>query len=64
MNNNLLNIYVVIHRLMHREEGQDLVEYGLVFAVISCACIASMGSLAGGIDTAFSTVGRTLTSNV
>ena len=35
------------------EDGQDLVEYALVVALIAFAATAGMKTLAGGINTAF-----------
>lgn len=51
-------------RLLFREEGQDLVEYSLVIAMIGFGSITGMGYLATGLNTVFSTVASTLTSNV
>jgi pilus assembly protein Flp/PilA len=46
---------------LHREEsGQGLVEYVLVIAVVALAAVAGMSSLAGKINSAFSTVGSIL----
>ena len=45
-----------------REEGQDLVEYALVVALIAFAATAGMTSLAGNINKAFSNIGTTLSS--
>ena len=39
------------------EEGQDLVEYALLIALIAFACTAGMGSLADDINSAFNAVG-------
>jgi Flp pilus assembly pilin Flp len=50
---------VVVH-----DDGQDLVEYSLVFALIAFGSITGMGHLASGINDVFSTVGSTLTTNV
>ena len=46
------------------EEGQDLIEYALVVALIAFAATAGMGSLATAINTAFSGIGTTLTTYV
>jgi pilus assembly protein Flp/PilA len=43
-------------------EGQDLIEYALVAALIGFAAVAGMGSLANSINVAFSTSGTTLSS--
>jgi len=46
---------------LHQEEtGQDLVEYALVLALIALAAAVGMGSLAAGINAAFSKMGSIL----
>jgi pilus assembly protein Flp/PilA len=45
-----------------QDEGQDLVEYALVVALIAFAATAGMSSLAGAINTAFTAIGTTLTT--
>ena len=60
MNNLLLNLYVKFQNLVSREEGQDLVEYALVVALIAFGATAGMGALAGGINKAFNTISTTL----
>jgi pilus assembly protein Flp/PilA len=52
-----------VRNLLVREGGQDLVEYSLVFAMIALGSVTGMGYLASGINTVFSTVGSTLTTN-
>ena len=47
-------------RFLRDELGQDLVEYGLVMALIALAATASMSSMAAAISNAFSTVGSHL----
>ena len=51
-------------RVLLDEEGQDLIEYALVVALIAFAATAGMSSLATAINTAFSSVGTTLTSYI
>jgi len=53
-----------LRNLVIRENGQDLVEYSLIFAMIALGSVTGMGSLASGINIVFSTVGSTLTTNV
>ncbi len=60
MNNLLLNLYVKFQNLKNSEEGQDLVEYALVVALVAFGATAGMGKLAGGINSAFSTVSTKL----
>jgi pilus assembly protein Flp/PilA len=64
MKNNLLLLSVKLQNFINREEGQDLIEYALVVALIAFAAIAGMGKLAGAINTAFSNIGATLNSNI
>jgi pilus assembly protein Flp/PilA len=45
--------------LMLREEGQDLIEYALLVAVIAFATTAGMQGMAGGVNTVFTTLGTT-----
>jgi pilus assembly protein Flp/PilA len=46
------------------EEGQDLIEYVLVVALIALAATAGMSILASSINTAFTSMGTTLSSYV
>jgi pilus assembly protein Flp/PilA len=46
------------------EEGQDLVEYALVVALIALAVITGMGKVATALNTAFSNIGSAITSNI
>lgn len=52
----------MIKRLWQDEEGQDLVEYGLLVVLISLFAVAAMGSLAKGISDAFSNATVQLTT--
>jgi len=44
------------------DNGQDLIEYALVVALIAFAATVGMSSLATKINTAFSSIGSTLTT--
>jgi len=57
-------MYLTAKNLIEREEGQDLVEYALVVALIAFGAITGMGYLAKGINNAFSGIATTLTANV
>jgi pilus assembly protein Flp/PilA len=46
--------------LLRDESGQDLIEYGLILAVMALALIASMNKLTNTIGNFFNTVGNTL----
>lgn len=60
MNNLLLSLYIKFQNLKNNEEGQDLVEYALVVALIAFGATAGMGALATGINNAFSSVSTKL----
>ena len=64
MNTTLNNLYFFVRNLALREEGQDLVEYALVVALIAFGAIAGMTQLAQGINNAFSGIATTLTTDV
>jgi Flp pilus assembly pilin Flp len=60
MNTMFLKLIVKLHDLSTREEGQDLVEYGLLLALISTAAIASAGKVATAINTIFTNISTSL----
>ncbi len=64
MNTMLLKLYVKFQDLMNREEGQDLVEYALVLALIALGAVSTMGTLASAIKTEFTTITTTFNSAV
>jgi pilus assembly protein Flp/PilA len=64
MNSMLLRLYVKFQDLMSREEGQDLVEYALVVAVIALGSIAAMNKVANSISSEFSVIESTFSSAV
>jgi len=43
------------------DEGQDLIEYALLIALIAFACTAGMATLASSINSAFSKIATKLT---
>jgi pilus assembly protein Flp/PilA len=45
-----------------KEEGQDLVEYALVVALIAFAATAGMQTLATNINTVFANLGASMTA--
>jgi len=61
--NSLLNkVYWNILPLLAREDGQDLVEYALVVALIAFGAVAGMGALSTEINVAFNTISSELGS--
>jgi len=59
MKETLLKLSTKLKGLM-REEGQDLIEYALVVALIAFAATAAMRTLATDINTVYSNVGTAL----
>jgi pilus assembly protein Flp/PilA len=59
MNTMLLKMYVKFQDLISRDEGQDLVEYALVVALIALGATASMKTLATAISGAFTSISST-----
>jgi len=59
MKDKLLKLSVML-QILKDENGQDLIEYALVVALIAFAATAGMGSLATAINTAFGNVGTRL----
>jgi pilus assembly protein Flp/PilA len=51
-------------RLWREEEGQDLVEYALLVALVALAAVVGMKGLANQVNAAFSTVGTDLNANM
>ncbi len=64
MNEMLLKLCIMFQNLKSREDGQDLVEYALVVALIALGAVAGMGALASGINNAFVTISTTLASSL
>jgi pilus assembly protein Flp/PilA len=64
MNNLFIKLYVKFQELASREEGQDLVEYALLIALIAFGATAGMSKLATGISTAFSNISVQLSTNI
>jgi pilus assembly protein Flp/PilA len=50
----------VLRRLWKEQEGQDLVEYGLLMVLVSLAAIAGMSGLASAINSAFGSAAANL----
>ena len=62
MKDQLWKLSIKIQSILNREEGQDLIEYALVVALIAFAATAAMGTLAGNINDAFVGIGSKLTT--
>jgi pilus assembly protein Flp/PilA len=64
MKDKLMKLSVKLQVLLMGEEGQDLIEYALVVALIGFAATAGMGTLAKAINVAFGQIGTTLASYI
>lgn len=64
MKETMLKLSAKLQTLMLSEEGQDLIEYALVAAIIGLAAVAAMGTLANNISSAFSVIGNKLSSAI
>jgi pilus assembly protein Flp/PilA len=64
MKDKLMKLSVKMQVLLMSEEGQDLIEYALVVALIAFAATAGMSTLANKLNLAFSGIGTTLTTYV
>ncbi len=62
VNDFISNIMGRIWSMSHDEEGQTLVEYGLIVALLSIAAIAILGLLGGSINSVFGKVKDSLNS--
>ena len=54
----------LLRRLHSDEEGQGLVEYLLILALVAFAATAGMGTLASGLNSAFSMISSILGSYI
>lgn len=60
----IYTLYARILRLMQKEEGQDLIEYALVVALIALGATAGMSTVATDINAAFTAIGNKITTYV
>jgi pilus assembly protein Flp/PilA len=60
MKNLIVKLHIAILNLKS-DEGQDLVEYALLIALIAFFCTVGMGKLATSINSAFSSIAGKLT---
>jgi pilus assembly protein Flp/PilA len=64
MNEMMLKMYIKLQTLIAREEGQDLVEYALVVALIAFGAVAAMKGLSTEINLAFNVISSDLASSL
>jgi pilus assembly protein Flp/PilA len=63
MKDKLLKLSVML-QILKDENGQDLIEYALVVALIAFAATAGMSTVAADINLAFTNIGSKLTTYV
>ena len=56
----LQQLSVYVNALRDREEGQTLVEYGLIIALVALVVATGLTALAGGLNTLFNDIVTTL----
>jgi pilus assembly protein Flp/PilA len=59
----MIKMIVLLKRLWKDEQGQDLVEYGLLLVLVSLGAVAAMGTLASAISSAFGNASSNLSSS-
>jgi pilus assembly protein Flp/PilA len=60
MNALFLKMLIKAQALLNREEGQDLVEYALLVALIALVAVTGVKQVASAINTVFSSISTTL----
>jgi len=60
MNTLFLKMLVKAQDLLNREEGQDLVEYALLVALIALVAVTGVKAVATAVNTVFSNISATL----
>ena len=53
-------MYMKFQGLKHGEEGQDLVEYALLVALIALVCVSGVNNVATAVNNVFSTISSSL----
>jgi pilus assembly protein Flp/PilA len=56
----LLKLYVKFQGLRNNEEGQDLVEYALLVALIALVCITGVNNVATAVNSVFNQISGSL----
>lgn len=60
MNNLFLKLYIKLQNLTKSEQGQELVEYALICALIALACITGINSVATAVNSVFTNLSNSL----
>jgi len=60
MSSKLLELFLRLQSLRYGEEGQDLVEYALLVALIALVCVTGVNNVASAVNTVFSNISGSL----
>ena len=60
MHNKILGLSMKLQILMRSEQGQDLVEYGLLASLIAVALIAGINPIASAVNKVFTNISSSL----
>jgi len=60
MHKRLITMYVKFQNLMSGEQGQDLIEYGLLCTLLALAMISSLNPIATAVTKAFTNISSSL----
>jgi pilus assembly protein Flp/PilA len=60
MNDMLLKLYVKSQELINREEGQDLVEYALLIALVALGSITAIGYVTTALSKVFTGISNSI----
>jgi len=64
MNTLLHRTYLRMKQMLENENGQNMVEYALIVALIAFGAVLGMKALASGLNKSFSTISTTLATTV
>jgi pilus assembly protein Flp/PilA len=64
MKDQMIKLYALAQGFLKEEQGQDLIEYALVVALIAFAATVGMSNVATKINLAFSKIGSKLDSAI
>lgn len=53
-----------LHGLLHREDGQGMVEYGLIIALVAIGLITVLTTMRGQLTSTFSCISQNLTAAI
>ena len=60
----LTRLFAMVQSFIRSQDGQDLVEYALVVALVAFGATAAMQSLGSGLNSAFTNISSTLASSL